>query len=642
MRQSMRRALFGTAGLISVAGAAFGQDSVANTPGGNDALSAYDTSTLRTRYVVDGVSLTSSWGQSWWIAPVAKASRDLDPMFRTQILGSSAASYGFTLSPTFASTDFALWTARGAGVHPSANTPAAVVSRTGFTEQFAIAATDFSLSPTNIASTIIGRDAENFARLYVTRTGVASSRASSAAAETATLSLGSVTPSGQVFFRADNFTTVPATTNRITGDNILSFNSATATVSSVNTLFLNAGVNTAGNAATSYIVRADAAPYNTPSSVWFPSGNSYALIFDVRAFYRAGSSTANISAVSSAHRPAGIVGHRGNPSFAPITPLGGTAGTVAGLAKSSAGGTAAPISNLAAFGVNSTGAGVPTIASGTPRTFALPAPITVPGYTANAASNASFKQYLSQETFRGGNGHVGIGSTATGQLVLAAVASDPTADDFVAVVTATSPSTADWTIAGYPGMPVLNGPGGTQIGTIQTTNASFSAPAVDLLGNVYFVASWKPSLTPVTTGLFKAVRTGTGYELEKLLSVGDAFNGANSASTYTVSSITLNDADSLASGAFHSSSLLQQQSPSATTSDPTLAKAVGGMIVNATLTYNNNGTNEIYDSVLLLTPQIAIEPAPCPGDFDGNLAVTADDIFAFLDIWFANNGLTCP
>lgn len=35
----------------------------------------------------------------------------------------------------------------------------------------------------------------------------------------------------------------------------------------------------------------------------------------------------------------------------------------------------------------------------------------------------------------------------------------------------------------------------------------------------------------------------------------------------------------------------------------------------------------------------ACEPAPsCPGDFNGSLTVNADDIFAFLDTWFAQNG----
>jgi hypothetical protein len=30
--------------------------------------------------------------------------------------------------------------------------------------------------------------------------------------------------------------------------------------------------------------------------------------------------------------------------------------------------------------------------------------------------------------------------------------------------------------------------------------------------------------------------------------------------------------------------------------------------------------------------------APCPADFNGSTYVDADDLFAFLDAWFAQNG----
>lgn len=626
------------ASLLLLSGIAVGQDSVPSTPGGNDALSAYDTSTLRTRYIVDSAPLNSSWGQAWWIAPVLKATRDTNPAFRTQILGSAAVSSGFRTGVTFPATNFSLWTTRGGGVHPTANAAGTLIDKSDFSDQFAVAISDFSLNPSNITAAVVGRDNANLARLYVTRCHAVASRSSAVGADTSTLSLGSVTPDGVTFARADNFNTLVGTSTRISGDNIVSFNPAAAVFAGVNTLFVNAGTNTATDAtATTYILRNSSTPANTPTNAWFTAGQSYALIFDVAAQFRDGSSTANLTAPVITHRPAGVAGHRGNPSFSPITPLGGTAGTVAALAKPT-GASTLPVNMLAAFAVNSTGAAVPTVTAGTPRAFTLPTPLSVPGFTANAGA---FKQYLSQETFRGANGHVGVGMNALGQLVLAAVATDATADDFVAVVTATGPSTSTWAVAAYPGKPVFDQQNGATIGTIRgatATVADFSSPAVDLLGNVYFVATWKPTVLPATIGLFKAVNTPSGYQVEKLLSVGDSFLGPNSASTYTISALTLNDSDSLASGAFHSGSLLQQQLPEATTSDPTVARAAGGLIVNAIITYNNNGTNEAYDATLVLTPQVSLAPPPCPGDHDGSRTVDADDLFAFLDDWFAQNG----
>lgn len=629
--------------VLALAGAAFGQDSVPSVPGGNDALSAYDTSTLDERYVVDLNPLTTSWGNAWWIAPVLKASRDPVGPFRTQILGSAAVSPVFKTGVTFPSTPFAFWNAAGQGVHPTANAAPGSVSVAEFDQQFGVAFSDLSLNPTNVVTATIGRDDANPSRLFVRRIAAASSRATSGAADTATLALGTVTPDAEVFFRADNFNTLVGTTTRISGDNILSFNPGTASLASVNTLFLSAGTNSATDlGATSYIVRNDTAPYNTPSSAWFTSGDAYALMFDLRAFFRSGSSLADLSSVTTLHRASGTVGHRGNPSFAPITPLGGTLGTVAALAKPTVGGSTALVNRLAAFGVNGSVGVVPTVAAGTATSFTLPSPISVPGFTGNLAGTAAFRQYLSQTSFRGANGPVGIGTNALGQLTLAAVATDPTADDFIAVVTSTGPGTSVWTIAAYRGAPVLNGPSGTSIGTLATPNVDFSTPAVDLLGNVYFTATWTPTASATTTGLFKAVLGDDGYEIEKLLSVGDSFVGANSTRTATISAITLNDADSVASGALHSASLLQQQVPGATTTNPADAKAVGGVIVTVILTYDNAGTNEAYDAVLLLTPQVPATSIPCPLDADESGGIDVTDLFLFLDRWFAQNGQSGP
>ncbi|MFN7022675.1 MAG: hypothetical protein ACK4WH_15325, partial [Phycisphaerales bacterium] len=264
------------------------------------------------------------------------------------------------------------------------------------------------------------------------------------------------------------------------------------------------------------------------------------------------------------------------PSFSPLTPIGGNAGTLAVLGFASAG---SKVNALNAVGLNFGSAGAPPVLGTAPRGMVMPSPITSPsGFSANASGNAVFEQYLSQVPFRGGNGLVGIGQNTSGQLVLAATANDPVQGDFIAVATSTGPSTATWTVAAHQNQPVLDGPNGSSIGTLDTPTTEISAPAVDRLGNVYFVATWKPNLLPIATGLFKAAATPNGYKLELLLTTGQAITGVNSTRTYTISSITLNDSDSLASGAFHHQHLIQEQAPNAQTGDPLNIRAFGGLI----------------------------------------------------------------
>jgi len=264
----------------------------------------------------------------------------------------------------------------------------------------------------------------------------------------------------------------------------------------------------------------------------------------------------------------------------------------------------------------------------------MPSPITSGnGFTGNTGGTASFKQYLSQVPFRGGSGLVGVGQNASNQLVIAATANDSGTGDFIASVTATGPSTSAWIAAAFPGQQVLNGLSGTSVGSL-TSPTTISAPAVDRLGNIYFVATWIPAASPQATGLFRAVKSGPGFVLELILTTGQVITGANSTRPYTITSLALADSDSLASGAFHHQHLIAEQTPGATTADPSSIRAMGGLIVNAVVTYNNGGTNEAYDTVLFISPT---DNPPCPADFNGIGGVTVQDIFDFLAAYFAND-----
>jgi hypothetical protein len=613
-----------TAGL---AASALGQDSVPSAPGGNDALSPYESSSQRVRYVVDGASALTSWGNGILIAPVLKASRESDPLFRTLILGSGAASPSYLADQSFAARSFSVWSTPGAGVHPTSNSGAGTVQVTGFDAQLGIAASEFGMSASSILGATIGLDMDNASRLYVERVVAMVSRAGAGGAETATLSLGATDAAGNIAVRADDFNTNPATATRVLGENLLRINTA-ARSPNLNSLAAFGGANFASDStATAYVVSNESVPTNTPTMVGQPGSSPFVLGLDFSQRFRAGSTTGNLS-TTTAHLAPGIAGHRGNPTFSPFASAPGGIGSVASLARPNT-----PGAKTSAINVFDLLPGTPpTVDAASRRAFVLPSPVTSPAFAANASGDAEARQYFSQASFRGGNGQVGLGLNDGGDTVAAMVVTDPTAGDVLVTVTDSLPGGA-WTVAAYPGQPVLNGPTGTSIGQL-TSPMVISAPAVDVLGNVYFVARWQPMPPQVETGVFKSVPDGpAGHRLELLLTTGQQIAGPNSGRTYTISQLALQDGDSIASGALHSQQIIQQQLPGRATTDPESINAFGGLAVNAVLTYDNAGTDESYDAVLLLLP--AEDGNSCAADFDNNGSVQVPDIFAFLAAWFA-------
>lgn len=613
--------------------AALGQDSVALTPGGNDALSSYDASSQRVRYAVDLTPVNTSWSNPILVGPLMKASRDIDPMFRTQIVGSIAASPNLALNTVFASKAFSVWSTPGAGVHPTANSAAGSVNSTGFRVQFGVALSDFSLSPSNAVGAVVGREPGNFNRLLVERVVGAVSRGASASQDSSTVSLGAIDALGTMAVRADAYNAPTSLATRLLGDNILRI-STVLRGAGLNSLSASGGTNTAGDAgAATFVVSNETNPTNTPTMVFGGGASPFALVYDFAGRFRAGSTTANLTSTTG-HLPPGILGHRGNPSFTMATPLvttvGGNLGTMASIAATSSG--AIP-NRLMAFGLNAGAAGAPPVVTpSSSRNFQLTTPITssAGGFTGNVAGTAVFNQYLSQTSWRGGNGQVGIGTTTSGQLVLAAVADDAAAGSYVAVVTANTPSNQSWDVAAHAGMPVKSGPGGAAIGALSASNLQLSSPSVDRSGNVFFVGSWQPNVGPAATGVFRSARTGAGYQLELLLSTGQQIAGANSGRNYTISQLTLSDSNSLASGTMFSGSMIQERDPLTNGSTARSIRSFGGLVISAVITYDNGGTPEAYDTVLFVGPQEGID---CVADFNGG-GVGVQDIFDFLNAWF--------
>lgn len=613
---------FGVLAVVMASGlatsVAHAQDSVASTPGSSDALSSYNTGLQSVSYIVDLVPLTGSWGTTLQIGPIAKASLDTDPMFSTQILGSAAASADQLTGLSFASRSFALWTTPGAGVNPVANSAPGSVNVTGFDRQFGVGFTDLSTGPTNAIGAAVGINNANPARLYVTRTVGLASRNTAASADTATIALGAIDATGNLHIRADDFNS--SNTAKVLGENIARIDLTARNTGAVNFLLGGPSFNIgADTAATTFLLNNITTTTNTPSAIPDTASTSpIGVILDFANNYRP-----NGGPGVTSHLASDITAHRGNPSFSSITTLGGV-GTAGSLALSAIGG--GKIDSINLFALNSTG-GVVANAGAT-----LTGPITdaASSATRNAANNSEFKQYLSQVCFRGGNGQVAIGFDSLRSVAIgAAVATNPVEGDFIAV--ARFSGTPSWTIAAHVGKTILNGPGGTSIGTLVSANpAGMSAPGADLMGNIYFVASYQPAGGgPVRNALIKAVNSLTGYRLERLLDEGQAFNGANSGRSYTVTKLTLADADSVASGTLHSSHILQPKVTGQNPTDPASPFAFGGVLVNATITYNNGGTPEPYQAVLFVGPRGSVPPV-CAGDANGDGLTNGADLSVLL------------
>ncbi len=596
---------------LLVTGAAVAQDSVALTPGESDALAADGPQTVR--YVVDLVEISSSWGNTFAVAPILKASADSDPLFPTQILGATAVSPDQRLSLTFAPTDFANWSTPGEGVNPTENSAASNISISAFDRQFAVAVNDFNAEATNVISAVIGQNSADPLRLYVARTMAVSSRPGPAASDTATLSLGAIDADGKTHLRADAFNATDALA--VAGENIVTVDAA-ARNSSVN--ILTSG-GPADSGATTFVLTNDAVTLNTPIALAGSVGAPTALTLDFSGQYRPGA-----AAPQTSHLPATITGTRGNPSFSGEVAFGPgvTAGTGAALMVTDP--LASDTSIIGLFSVSTTGTPTAEDAIG------LPSPLTDGAFTTNAAGEAVFNHYLSQLCFRGPSGPVGLGA-ADDDPVVAATAIDPADGEFIPVATLETGGPV-WSVAAFMGKPVLDGPGGSMVGTLVSDPvAALSSPAVDTWGNVYFVAAYEPTGGSAGTALIKAVRGTAGYELERILATGDMIDGANSGRTWMVDQLTLADADSVASGSLHAGAVLQPVQPGLEAGEAADPGAFGGLVVNATITYDNGGTPETYEAVLFVGPSAV--PLPCEGDTNGDLAVNFEDLNNVLNDW---------
>jgi len=613
-------ALFLCAGTALCCASASAQDSVSTTPGGSDALSAYAEQEVR--YVVDASTILSSWSNPFVLAPVLKASADVSPLFSTQVVTASTISPRALGPRQFALRDFALWQNAGAGVNPAENSAPGTLSIGSVSRSFAIGMADSGPEATNALSATIGQRQSDATRLYVTRRVAASSRLSAVGVDTATLSLGAVQNEGDLHLRVDRPQGDPdAGGASVQGDSIVRIDAEARSDSLVNSLQWAGGANEAADAAaTTFVRNAALVSTNPPVAAAAPvdGGVSRTLVLDFRSEF-----LAQGQAPVTNHLDAGVAAQRGNPSYSPEAILpGAEAGVVASLATSQTGGDRADSINLFALDPNGQVAGALSVT--------LPPSIS-DGHDFSAI-NPRFVNWGSQVAFRGGNGPVAIGRSPEGEILLAATAKGDAGEAFIALATLASPDDPPvWSVAAHPGQRILDGPDGQPRGTISSASPiGLSSPAIDSLGNVYFVATFLPTLGAPGTGLFKGVRRPDGsYQLERLLASGQIILGRNSTREYEIAALTLADADSLASGSFFSGNLLPGASSPGVT-DPADPRSFSGLVVAALLRYDNAGVQEAYECVLYVGPT---EILTLRADLSGDGVVGPADLSILLGAW---------
>lgn len=690
----------------SLSAVAKAQDSVGTSGGipGSDALGAYTVSgtSLQVRnYAVDTATKTSSWGNEYYVGPALKASASLNASYFNHLIATSVVSNRLTPVSPLLRTSYSLWNTAGQGVHPTRNaaTTGTVNAADLQGHNFGLAMLEFAGGPNaafgdsddenNIIAASVGFMPRQNSRLHVSRVVTAVNRPSAAAGfiSDASFGLGGVDENLNVHFLADGYGmngNDPLTTRRL-----YRVAAASRATNLINAISNSAAGDTAATRSLLNTTTTLTPPTVIPTSV---AGRPVMLDLDMANNVRF-EQTANTTVVSATNHLGAGVSARGPISFSavPFTRLsnGAADAGVAGVLCRAPSST--KTRSISAWGVNTDGSADLT-GSGLVRVD-LPTDAAQlqdaedgfnPGNVHGSLGNQEFTNYQSQVCFRGGAGPVAMAvHPVNGDLLLAAgvaatgggAAVPQTQDNYIAVARVNAGTGAvAWGIAAHTGSSSgasskqiwadTNGDRlpDTVIGRVArysetflsaTNGPSISAPSMDAMGNVYFVATIELFGTPQSTrtvGLLKAnLDAGTGaYQLELMLTLNDVLPGLNSLRNYQVQLLSPADSDSVDSGALWHSSVVQGLNVAVTPSSIEYGEpyALGALVFRTKIVYDHDqnglfidpsmpggsGTDQAYNVVMAVVPKVLgadlahIGGAPGP---DGRL--TLDDILFFVD-----------
>jgi len=538
---------------ILAPGAAMAQDSTATLSGlPGDAVSAYQVgagSEQINNYVVDLAPITSSWGGSFSLGPVVKASRSASGQYFDQVIGAQSVSSLFSSGP-LARPSYDLWTTPGQGINSTSNTaPASSINaanRSG--RQFGLALMEFGFGndgtfgngddESTVVSALVSFQRRAPSRLFVSRITALTNKPSTAGNGTASLGLGSIDAAGNVHILADSQTMVDPL--RLAQREYVRVRSATRNPAVNNQLSDIGGA----DAARTDIVRASDTSMTTPAII--PSsigagGRAVAIGLDFKSDFIF-EQAANTTLTTKAYLPGAAGSSRGSLTFvpqpfAPVAVGSNNAGTGISLVRTD-GNTRTRGINI--FGINTDGSVDATLQLQLPI---IGGQMLDPTDSWNPGTNFivtpavhEFTHYASQTPFRGGTGQVASVVLSTGELLAAAVVTPTsgsivpqTIDNYLVVARVSTGGAATWTTAahtgnaagaagglskvilgdnGLDGLPntadtgegdgvVDTAPGAwigrlarlTEVFPSQTAGPSISCPAFDLRGNLYFMAT---------------------------------------------------------------------------------------------------------------------------------------------------------
>jgi len=635
---------------LALVATATAQDSVStNADLGNglpgDALSPFATGQpfQRANYIVDLATFQSSWGTIFGIGPMLKSVK-VSPTRFNAVNGPSAISTAVRTSNLTSPINYTFWNVAGAGLSPTQNNTGAtsIVPLSGDSAQFGVSVLDFdeqtvgnSLGFVNaITSASIRYQPTNPTRLYVTRTGIALNSAA-ATGDTSQFGLGAVEINGSTMLRADGFQSLG--TNILQGDNYFFVNAPSRLEGTVNSIS-----NTGPANATTWLLNRSTVTNATPAMIPAEAGTGISAVlganFTGQLVTRAIGGVLNFP---STHRP-DTLDHRGAASFSSAQLWSATRGTGAILSRSNAGG--GKTDSISVFAVTSTN----TISNA--RTLTIPSTV-ADGCDAFVwpINGGDFRQYDSQNVFRGGTGPVAVGKDQQGRGLVASTIYNGTQlgsnNPFNAILAArfdpANSNPAQWTTIawvdtqnndgkdllgdfGIDGAPGTNDAGENDgvinqldapIGRLASladgptgfTGPSLSAPAFDSAGNAYFVAS--VALRKFAGNVIQEERdialirgvynpASFCYQLEVLLEQGMTFVGANSARNYRLAWIGLADEDSIASSSLWSGNVASEPWAGSTQTSqlPTSApQHLGGLALSARIVYDRDQNGQFND-----------------------------------------------
>lgn len=676
------RQYFGIAALVAAAGLsapAFAQDSVSNN-GGNlpgDALSPWAAGCAS--YVIDLSPVTTSQGNVFGVAPVLKASKMSSANFTA--LGSAASiSPDVAQNVVYSRSSYSFWSTPGAGVNGEENNAGQTVMPSGQASRFGLVlsefgTTDAARSYNGIIGALVNFDPANPNRLFVDRRMAAVNMAAPANVHSSQLGGVVIDANGNVYYRGDDFGT-PAN-NPLVEDNIfrtrladrncgvLNFVSAAATLDATDRLVVSS-------------VTTHGVGNLIPASVAGGSGLFAGSNFNNEYVYGGAlgsmtSTTAHLD-ISTQHR-----GSFGGTSF---PALGSGAYTLVTSANDPVNTADQSVINLTA--VNAVGAVVAK------KGFEIP--LTVidndNGFAINYIDGTyESRHHTGSTAFRGGVGTFAVGNDQAGRSLIAATISENGFNgDFsnqIVVGRFTNPNgPVEWTFAAYvdqfnlgsfdAGKPIFDDMG-NEIGQLvdlisvtggSPTGPSISAPAIDSVGNVWFMGAVElynrlpGGGSDFDGALIRAIYDPAtfSYRLELVLEVGSVIAGQNSGRNYRIDFLGNAAANGTPSGnAFWSTSMADHAWNNTPTSGLDTADPItnGGAVVSTSITYDVNGDNRFNNPTSASfdpnfpadeSYQVALyvgyyeEEAPCLADLAEPFGtLNAFDVFAFLGAYNTMN-----